>query len=557
MSGDDDLFELFLQDSYDLLDQWEAALSAIERHPDRSGFEILFRTAHNLKGMAHTAGLTAMAQLIHWTEDHIAALVDGGLLPSVEVTRCLAEVEATLRLWLEGLRRDRNFAPDQTEIREHLASLGVRQSEVTESIALLSDGLLILDDSLGALPQTASGASSTLASPTAKPAGTLRVSLDRIETILRLAGEIRIHHSVVQAVWNHGDQGGKAPAPDGLATLSTLISELQTEAMAMRLQPLDRLFRRLERTALEAAQDVKKSIEVIVRGASVELDSTVIERMRDPLVHIVRNAVDHGAESAIDRKHRGKLGVSTITIEGIQSASQVLIRVSDDGGGLDTAKIRAKAIEQKLLTADAKMSQDELNFIFRPGFSTADTVSKLSGRGIGLDVVRTTVDQLGGTIIVNSTPGVGTVFEIALPSHFGILDAVIVGIGNDNFAVPISDISEVVSLADVSIQKRGTDGSAIDVRGCFVPMNRLGDFLPQTTRGNSSERIALITTNRQGSVAFTVDRIEGQQSVVVRRLDGPLAAVPGLSGTTVLSSGEVGLILDMRFLARRQEELAA
>jgi two-component system chemotaxis sensor kinase CheA len=266
------------------------------------------------------------------------------------------------------------------------------------------------------------------------------------------------------------------------------------------------------------------------------------------LIHILRNAVDHGIEDVSRRIGSGKKESATIKISATQTAAHVSICVSDDGQGLQRERIFNRAVEKGLIAPNSVLSENEIfDLIFLPGFSTAEKVTDLSGRGVGMDVVKRAVQDLGGRIEIQSEEGKGTTIQINLPSNLSIVDAIVVHLGKNRYAVPIQDIEEVVQTATMSQEKVGGNGRVINLRGHVLPLEQLSTFLPnnEVDDSNQLERVAIIAKKNSVSVAFEVDRIVGQQSIVVRQLDSKMKTIPGFSGGTILQDGEPGMIIHL------------
>jgi len=265
-------------------------------------------------------------------------------------------------------------------------------------------------------------------------------------------------------------------------------------------------------------------------------------------VHILRNAVDHGIESPEGLKQANKTDKASVVIEGLQTESHVCIKITDDGSGLNRRKIMKKAVEKGLVAAGKTLPDREIDqLIFQPGFSTADKVTDVSGRGVGMDVVKKAVDELGGQIDIKSTEGKGTEFLISLPSTLSIVDAVVVGLGPVRYAVPVQDVHEVIDMGSTKVSSCTNKGKVLNLRGQVIPVEYLNDYLPtaQQVADGDNKGVALITRNEQGYVAFRVDRVEGQQSIVIRQLEDNLAKVPGFAGATILANGEPSMILHL------------
>ncbi len=379
---------------------------------------------------------------------------------------------------------------------------------------------------------------------------TIRVALRKLDSVIRLIGELSIQHSIICNAKASETLSDKA-SMEAIDLAHKVIQDLQSETMSLRMQPLDGLFQRMERVCRDVARQLSKPIKVVLKGIDVELDKIVIEQIKDPLVHILRNAVDHGIEGKEARIARGKPETASVTIEAQATASHVTISISDDGGGLNEAKILQKARENGLVPSHITPTPEQIHhLIFAPGFSTAEKVTDVSGRGVGMDVVKRSVDELKGSIQIKSRSGLGTQFLIALPSTLSIIDAIVIDLHDRLYSVPVQDIEEVVDMSTTPMETTTQKGRVINLRGKVLPVEKLSTYLPECAPRDPNSRkrgpgIALITKHESTTVAFEVDRVLGQQSIVVRQLEEKLAKVPGFSGGTILANGEPSMIIQM------------
>jgi two-component system chemotaxis sensor kinase CheA len=585
---DRDFLQIFIVEAVEILDSFEASCIRLEKNPDSSVLNELFRAAHNLKGSARSVGLAQFGAFVHLVEDLITQMKAGKVAKDHDAVGLLLDCQGILVVWVEALHKNPNFEPVLTSIKARLEQLlgtgeetspsesgfGLFDEPQASSVSLLSESEPVEDSEEPTLleavaTEAVTDPSATTISHQSQPQvvnraveqashdDTIRVSLKRLDSLMRLIGELSIQHSIIaNAIDNK-----RLESPsflEAIALAKKVIQDLQAESMTLRMQPLGSLFQRLERVALDVARQQGKKIEVVLKGSDVELDKTVLEHMKDPLVHIIRNAVDHGIEGIEDAEQRKKFGkapVARLVIEGIQTASHVSIRVTDDGRGLDRQKIRQKAIEKGLLDKSVEPDESEiLRYIFLPGFSTAAKVTDVSGRGVGMDVVKKAVEELNGEIDIQSSAGQGTTFVIQLPSTLSILDAIVVALADERYAIPVRDVEEVVDLSSLQLETTAQKGRVINLRGRVLPVELLSDYLPVKSQrplpSAATGSVALITTVNRSTVAFEVDAIDGQQSIVVRKLDGGMERVPGLSGGTILANGEPSMILHLPHLVK-------
>ena len=400
-------------------------------------------------------------------------------------------------------------------------------------------------------PQPASAAPVPAAPPptqsaaqAAAPAGqSIRIDLAKLDRLIDTVGELVIAQAML-AQRLAGDPGSK----DELTMLEGLTREIQESAMAIRAQPISSVFSRVPRILRELAASTGKHVRLEIIGESAELDKTVLERLGEPLTHLIRNAVDHGIESAEERLAAGKPAEGTLTLSAEQRSGRILIRIADDGKGIDRARVLQKAIEKGIVAPDAQLSPEDIdNLIFAPGFSTAAAVTSVSGRGVGMDVVRQNVKDLGGRITIDSEAGKGTTFTLALPLTLAISDGMIVNVGDQTLVVPLTHVVESLRPSPGDVQGLGSSRQMLNVRGRFVPIvpvaNHTGyGALP---RAASEGVLIIVDTQALGQAALLVDEISDQRQFVIKSLESNFRAVEGVAGATILGDGRVALILDV------------
>ncbi|HEX9093395.1 MAG TPA: chemotaxis protein CheA [Coriobacteriia bacterium] len=380
---------------------------------------------------------------------------------------------------------------------------------------------------------------------------TVRIAIGHLDTMVNLVGELVIIRARLE---NLARLSGDREILDALEDLRRTSSELQHEVMQTRMVPVGNIFNRFPRMVRDLARDLGKDVAFEMDGMDIELDRTVLDEIGDPLVHLLRNAIDHGVESPQERAAAGKPARATVRLAAARERDQVLLVVSDDGGGMDPERIWAKAVERGLVTPDQRegcSTEDVLMLACTPGFSTSDTATKVSGRGVGMDVVRGKIQYLGGSLSIRSTPGVGTEFVLSLPLTLAIIQALLVSAADQVFAIPLSFVSEAFSRGDVDIDTV-EGGPVLSLRdGRVVPLYRL-DVLIGAAEDHGApieetEHIVLVEAGDQAR-GLTVTRLMGRQEVVIKPLARMLRQIRGLGGATVLGDGRVALILDPRAL---------
>ena len=407
-----------------------------------------------------------------------------------------------------------------------------------------------------AAPMSAPMAGAAAATPTAAAAAaavqSVRVDVAKVDRLVNLVGELVINQSMLLQL------GSQLPAElcpglvNGLETLSQHLRELQEGVMAIRTQPVRTVFSRMPRLVRELSDKLGKDVRLVVTGEGTEIDKTVVEQLADPLTHLLRNSLDHGIEPPAVREAAGKPRQGVIHLGAEQRSSRIVIEISDDGRGIDRARGLERARERGLMAADAVLSEAETDaLIFLPSFSTAATVSDISGRGVGMDVVRSNIHALGGRITVESRQGKGTRFLLSLPLTLAVLDGLVVAVGPEAYILPIAAIVESLRPARRSIHQVVDHGQVLELRGDYVPLRALHRHFgvpgaePDPTRGI----VVVVETDGAGRLGLLVDELVGQQQVGVKSLEANYGHVEGVGGATILGDGRVALILDVAGLA--------
>lgn len=391
---------------------------------------------------------------------------------------------------------------------------------------------------VGAGPQPGAKAGAPVAS-------TIRVDLDRIDGLINAVGELAITQAMISQKLSDAGVAWSSDIGTGMDAFRNLTSEIQERVMAIRAQPIKPLFQRMARIVREAATMSGKTARLVTEGEGTEVDKTVIERLADPLTHILRNAVDHGLEKPGARTDAGKAPEGQVRLTATYRAGRVVIEVEDDGAGINRARVRAIAEERGLIDPAQELADSEIDkLLFMPGFSTASEVSDLSGRGVGMDVVKRAIHALGGRIGIQSTPGHGTTISISLPLTLAVLDGILVETGGETMVVPISAVVETLRPEDGALHDLGQGDWVIRVRGAVVPVIDLARHFG-IGGGDRPGPILLIVENENGTpFALAVDAIRDQRQVVIKGLEGNYRHVPGIAAATILGDGHIALIID-------------
>ncbi|WP_252943450.1 chemotaxis protein CheA [Oceanicola sp. 502str15] len=396
-------------------------------------------------------------------------------------------------------------------------------------------------------PAPTAGAGKDSKQAAAGPKATVRVDLDRIERLVNLVGELVINQAMLSQSVVEAGIPANSTVSSGLEEFLQLTRDIQESVMMIRAQPVKSLFQRMSRIVRESSSMVGKSVRFVTDGEATEIDKTVIERLADPLTHMVRNAVDHGLETTEGRLKAGKPSEGVVTLTAAHKSGRVVLEIKDDGGGINREVVRAKAEEKGLIPPGVPMQDQEIdNLLFLPGFSTAKEVSDLSGRGVGMDVVRSSIQALGGRVTITSEPGVGTTFSISLPLTLAVLDGMVVEAGGEILVVPLGSISETLTLQAADMEQLGAGTKLVRIREEFVPILDMAvqlGFRPALESYEGSS-VLLITMEDNTRSALVVDRIVEQRQVVIKGLQESYGRIPGIAAATILGNGRIALILD-------------
>ncbi len=375
----------------------------------------------------------------------------------------------------------------------------------------------------------------------------IRVDLDRVDKLVNLVGEIVISQSMVLQQIDKSLIDSNSHLYWNLSQLLQHTRSLQDSVMAIRAQPVRTIFSRLPRVVRELNQATGKNVVLETAGEETEIDKTIIEELSDPLIHLIRNSIDHGIESEQERLAAGKAARGTIRVEAAQRGSRIVIQVSDDGRGIDRARVRERAIEKGLIDATMHLNEEEIdNLIFLPGFSTAETVSSISGRGVGMDVVLSNIQKIGGRVILRSEPGRGTAILLTLPLTLAVMEGMVVRAAGCKYLVPLNAIVECFITARTTLKTIPGFGEVVNVRGRQVRVVDLAAAFGHQRRTDTAQvQIILVELESGSSVGFIVDEIIGQQQVVVKSVRDNFGEVRGIAGATILGDGGVALILDV------------
>lgn len=531
----DAILASFLAESEEGLDVMEQALVQMESNPsDPELLHTIFRVAHSIKGNATSLQLTELAGFAHVVEDLLDVFREQQLLPTADLISLLLKAVDELRAMVSAAQT----GPVELTSKQH--SL---RKEIAREVEKRSKRVVTAN---GSREESASGMKAdTLPNANHR---TLRADVDKLDHMLNLTGEIVIAQGRLrQMIEKLGGEQGRAIL-EMHREAERLYMDLQSEVMSIRMVPVGPLFRQFVRSVRDLARSHGKLARLEVTGGDVEVDTTVLEQLKDPLLHLLRNAVDHGLEKPEARESQGKNSCGLIKLSAAHSAGNIVVTLQDDGAGFDKTRILEKARQAGLISAKEELRDPEIyNLVFRAGFSTAESVTDLSGRGVGLDVVRRNIDTLRGTVDIASTAGKGSVITIRLPLTLAIIEGFSVRVGREVFIVPLEHVTECTELPAA---QRNTDASGVlSLRGEPLPYVRLRRAFSVTGELPQKENIVVVKIN-DFHAGIAVDELLGGMQTVVKPLGKAFRAVHGIAGSTVLGDGRVGLIIDVPSLLR-------
>jgi two-component system, chemotaxis family, sensor kinase CheA len=581
-----EILDSFIVESKELLDGLGRELLEMERHPkDAELHNSIFRAVHTIKGTSSFLGFEEFRTLAHRCEDVLNKIRKGELEVTSEGIDILVQAYDFLKMHLQMIENKSIQPVDQSAILNALENLAkgtpvapaaseskatplpvVEQVATAESNSQATIPLPVAEQvatveskpEAAPPPQHAPESPSTSLPPVARVGPksvdlTIRVDVGRLDHLMDLVGELVLcRNRLSQISYQVGDQfEGISLSKDLIETgsqIDFITTELQMAVMKTRMVPIAKIFNKLPRLLRDLSKEVAKDMNLQIWGEETELDKSIIEELNDPLVHIIRNAADHGIESPEERRKKGKPEKGTVVVKAEHVGNHIVISIQDDGKGMDPEQLKRKAIEKNLITeAQAReMSKREaFALIFAPGFSTAQKVTNVSGRGVGMDVVRTNITKLKGIVDIESEIGIGSTFIIKLPLTLAIIQGLLVGSGGEVFAIPLGSVVEVVHARwDDIVTINGHE--VINLRNTVLPLARITDVLGsgEDQAPGKSQYIVVVGLAEQ-RLGVIVDSLLGQKEVVIKSLGSYLGKVPGVAGSTILGDGKVVMIVDV------------
>jgi len=548
----------FFEEVSEHLTGLEDGLLQLESRPeDAELIHGIFRAAHSIKGTGGALGFTEVAGFTHHVETVLDQMRQRQLSTTSERIELLLKATDALSCLIDSAK-DGSAVPENLDeivdsLRRQIDPNAQPLAQTTVAVDEECDGLIMFDEeTLPAVPAAAAASSSeTSKGKAANHNESIRVSVAKVEELINLVGELVIANSMVQQAYA-SDEGDAQSLQEAIAAMDLTTKQLQEQVMAVRMMPIANVFRRFPRIVRDLASTLGKNVILETTGEETELDKQVIEEVSDPLTHLIRNAVDHGLETPAQRLAAGKPAEGRIQLRAYHEGGNVVIEIADDGAGINAQRVRQKAIDRGLIAADSVMTDEEANqLIMLPGFSTAEKITDVSGRGVGMDVVKRNVEALNGSISISSTQGKGSCFRIRLPLTMAILDGLAMRLGNDVYVLPLLSVVESLRPEPKHIVHIAERGELVMVRGEPLPLiytHRLFNVTGELT--NPCDGLVVIVEHQGRKYGIVVDELIGQLQVVMKSLEANYERVDGVSGATILGDGRIAMIVDIAGLVR-------
>ena len=576
IEADGDLLREFANESQEHLQNIEQGVLVLEDSPrDRDTLNSIFRAFHTFKGGSGLLNLMPMNRTAHELENLLDLARQDKLQITLEIINIILEGGDALKHYIDEMNQQLSGAKPPGPILVRTRDLIVRVRAAAAG-SVIPPPAAVPSPSVPAAPAAASDVSPSApthaaadskgvpaSSGHARTAATtggavVKVDTFKLDSLVDLVGEMVIAQSMVQL----DPQVAKLNNQNlnrNMAQLGRITKELQRIAMSMRMVPIRPTFQKMNRLVRDVAAKQGKQVDLVLTGEDTELDRTIVEEISDPLVHMIRNAVDHGIEQPATRTAAGKSAHGTIRLSAYHQGGNIVIQIKDDGGGLRKDKIIKKAIENGIIRPDQQLPDKEIfDLIFAPGFSTADQVTDISGRGVGMDVVKRNIEKLRGKVEIDSVVGQGSVFNIYLPLTLAIIDGLIINVGKERFILPTLSVRESFRPTPQMISTVHERGEMVNVRGRLYPLLRLYEaFNIKPKSEKIEEGIVIVIEAGQDVRCLLVDQLVGKQEVVIKSLGETFRANPAVAGAAIMGDGRVGLILDVNTLVRVRQLTAS
>lgn len=551
----------FITEAEEALDRVDPLFVELEQKGyDRELLNDIFRSIHTLKGAAGFLGFQKIVDIAHGAESILKKLRDGEIKLKTSHIDIILESVDMLRLLISHIKNKDGIEEETSDLVDRLNnalnSEGIEERpQDIASINSLKEGVAkVTEVAIVDTPKTELPAASTVEKTfldKKESLQTLRIDVDRVDKVMNLTGEIvlirnRLLNIATILDSRYPNDESVENLLESVSFLDLVTSDMQLAVMRMRMQPLKKVFSKFPRLVRDIANAIGKEVDLNITGEDTEVDRSVIEHIGDPLVHIIRNAIDHGIEPIEERIRKGKDRKGRINIDAYQKGNQIIIEIADDGRGIDIEKVKKKALDKSLITPEEynKLSDEAaINLIFQPGFSTAEVATELSGRGVGMDVVKTNISRLNGYVEINTKKDMGTIFRISLPLTLAIIQSLMVRAGGVTYAIPLGPIEETLLINKKEIRDIAGQKVTI-VREKVYPVFELSEVLNGYKNGSPDERYLLVIATGDRRFCVAVDELLGQEEVVIKTIDGKYTDSTYVLGATITGDGKVVLIID-------------
>jgi two-component system chemotaxis sensor kinase CheA len=555
------LTELVVE-SLEGLDAFDGEMLALERGEQNSEtWNNAFRIIHTIKGSSGCVGFSKVESVAHAGESLLAVLRDGGLAPDSNIASSLLRYSDALREMMRSIEQDgTEGSTDHSQLVRDLQSLhaGITgASPLDNSFGFFDAEPEVVElpvEPVPAIETVREAAIAPVAPKSSAADAAIRVDVGQIDRLMNLVGELVLaRNQIVQSTGQSADPALFA----AVQRVNLITSELQESVMKTRMQPIGNIWTKFPRIIRDLCHELGKDVALVMQGNETELDRTIIEAIKDPMTHIIRNAIDHGIESPEQRVISGKSPQGRVSLRAFHEGGQVNIEISDDGKGINADRVLQKAVQKGLISPEqgSRLSHREmLALIFLPGLSTADTVTNVSGRGVGMDVVKTNIEKIGGKVDLHSEPGKGAIIRIKIPLTLAIIPALIVTCGGDRYAIPAASLVELVRIEGDQVEKAVEhihEAPVYRLRGNLLPLVHLAGQLGLIALRRPDEALFLIVLQAEGrQFGLVVDGINDTEEIVVKPLGKEMKGLGVYAGATIMGDGKVALILDVTGLAR-------
>ncbi len=543
----DQYLDIFINESTECLQSLNEELLKLEDEPDSLDIiDKIFRTTHSLKGITGAMGYAKMQKLTHTMENSFSEIRSGYMVVNQELIDSLflgldalaSYVDNIVETGDEGEASSEDIVDNINNIikSQILNSEDIRDSQKIRYMDFPSN-INSIDPKHKSLK------------PIASPS--IRVDIEKLDRLMNLASELLIAKNNLHSLGSSNKEEDLLEFNENIEYLEQVTSNIHDSVLKLRMVPLENIFSRYPRMVRDLSKKLNKKIELVVSGKDVELDRTVIDEISDSLMHLIRNAADHGIEDKGERLKRGKPEIGTISLSAYQEDNSVVIEVEDDGGGININTVRQKAVDIGLYSGEDVTALEEIEIIdllFKPSFSTSDIITEISGRGVGLDAVRTNISTLSGSIEAKSKEGYGTKFKIKLPLTLAIIQALMVQIGSEKYALPITNVQSVEEI-NASMIRQEEDKQVITLRNEIIPIAYLNEIIDLDEDVSFSDELTLLIIFKgDKKMGIVISELIGQQEIVVKSMGKHIKANQIIGGATILGNGELALILEFNSL---------